>query len=312
LEIGLVGLGRMGGNMVKRLLQGGHSVVVSDRGADAVASSVRDGASGSSDVADLVKKLKAPRAVWVMVPAGGATQSVINQLAGLLSKGDIVVDGGNSNFHDSMRRGEELKRKGVHLVDAGTSGGIWGLKVGYCIMCGGEKEAIERLSPVLTTLAPPNGWLHTGPVGSGHYVKMVHNGIEYAMMQAYAEGFELFDASGFGLDNAKIAALWMQGSVVRSWLLELAADALRKNPTFEGIAPFVEDSGEGRWTVIESIEKAVPTPAITASVQARFRSRQESSYAARFLNVVRNEFGGHSVVKRGAAPESPIPPPRTK
>jgi 6-phosphogluconate dehydrogenase len=242
-----------------------------------------------------VKALAPPRTVWVMVPSGGPTEGVIGQLASLLSPGDLVVDGGNSNFHDSQRRGAALKEKGLFFVDAGTSGGIWGLTVGYCIMCGGEKEAVARLAPALTTLAPKDGWLHTGPIGSGHYVKMVHNGIEYAMMQAYAEGFELFAASGFGLDNAKIASLWMQGSVVRSWLLELAADALRKNPTFEGIAPFVEDSGEGRWTVVESIDKAVPTPTITASLQARFRSRQDNSYAARFLNVVRNEFGGHDV-----------------
>jgi 6-phosphogluconate dehydrogenase len=306
VEIGFVGLGKMGGNMVKRLLQGGHVVVVSDRGAEAVAVSVKDGARGASNLADLVRKLKAPRTVWIMVPSGGPTQGVIDELAGLLSKGDLVVDGGNSNFHDSQRRGAQLKEKGIFLVDAGTSGGIWGLTVGYCLMCGGEKEAIGRLAPALTTLAPPNGWLHTGRIGSGHYV------IEYAMMQAYAEGFELFNASGFGLDNAKIAALWGQGSVVRSWLLELAADALRKNPTFESIAPFVEDSGEGRWTVMESIEKAVPTPTITASLQARFRSRQENSYAARFLNVVRNEFGGHAVVARGAASKPPAPPAKKK
>jgi 6-phosphogluconate dehydrogenase len=298
VEIGFVGLGKMGGNMVERLLRGGHAVIVSDRGVEAVAASVKNGATGASSLADLVGKLKAPRTVWIMVPSGGPTQGVIDELAGLLSKGDLVVDGGNSNFHDSQRRGAQLKEKGIFFVDAGTSGGIWGLTVGYCLMCGGEKEAIGRLAPALTTLAPPNGWLHTGPVGSGHYVKMVHNGIEYAMMQAYAEGFELFNASGFGLDNAKIAALWGHGSVVRSWLLELAADALRKNPTFEGIAPFVEDSGEGRWTVMESIEKAVPAPVITASLQARFRSRQENSYAARFLNVVRNEFGGHAVRKK--------------
>ncbi len=297
MEIGFVGLGKMGGNMVKRLLGEAHRVVVADRGAEAVAASVAAGAVGSSGVKDLVSSLQAPRAVWIMVPSGGPTESVIEELATLLSPGDIVIDGGNSNFNDSKRRGARLAEKGIHFVDAGTSGGIWGLQNGYCLMVGGAKEAIDRLAPVFTTLAPKDGWLHCGPVGSGHYVKMVHNGIEYAMMQAYAEGFELFNASGFGLDNAKIAALWMKGSVVRSWLLELAADALAKNPTFEGIAPFVEDSGEGRWTVIESIERAVPTPTITASLQARFRSRQDNSYGARFLNVVRNEFGGHAVKK---------------
>jgi 6-phosphogluconate dehydrogenase len=297
VQIGLIGLGKMGGNMVKRLLQGGHEVVVSDRSTDAVAASAKEGAAGASDLGDLVKKLKAPRTVWVMVPSGGPTQGVLDQLAGLLSPGDLVVDGGNSNYHDSQRRGAALKAKGLLFVDAGTSGGIWGLTVGYCLMCGGEKEAIDRLAPALTTLAPKDGWLHTGPVGAGHYVKMVHNGIEYALMQAYAEGFELFSASGLGLDNAKIAALWMQGSVVRSWLLELAADAMKKNPTFDGIAPWVEDSGEGRWTVVESIDRAVPTPTITAALQARFRSRQDNSYGARFLNALRNEFGGHAVKK---------------
>jgi 6-phosphogluconate dehydrogenase len=298
VQIGFVGLGKMGGNMVKRLLDGGHAVVAYARSADAVAASVKEGASGAPDLAGLVKQLRAPRTVWVMVPSGGPTQGVIDQLAGLLAPGDLVVDGGNSNFHDSQRRAAQLKEKGLLFVDAGTSGGIWGLTVGYCLMCGGEPEAISRLAPALTTLAPKDGWLHTGPVGSGHYVKMVHNGIEYAIMQAYAEGFELFNASGLGLDNAKIAALWMQGSVVRSWLLELAADALKKNPSFDGIAPWVEDSGEGRWTVVESIEKAVPTPTITASLQARFRSRQDNAYGPRFLNALRNEFGGHTVVKK--------------
>jgi 6-phosphogluconate dehydrogenase len=297
VQIGFVGLGKMGGNMVKRLLGGGHEVVAWARGADAVAAAVKDGATGASGLEDLVSKLVAPRSVWVMVPSGPPTQGVIDELARLLSPGDLVVDGGNSNFHDSQRRGAGLKEKGILFVDAGTSGGIWGLTVGYCLMCGGEKAAVDRLAPALTTLAPPDGWLHTGPVGAGHYVKMVHNGIEYAMMQAYAEGFELFQASGLGLDNAKIAALWMKGSVVRSWLLELAADALKKNPAFDGIAPWVEDSGEGRWTVVESIDKAVPTPTITASLQARFRSRQENAYGPRFLNALRNEFGGHAVKK---------------
>ena len=296
MQIGFVGLGKMGGNMVRRLIErGGHEVVVSDRGAEAVAAAAGAGAKPSSGLADLVGKLAAPRAVWVMVPSGGPTESVVAELGRLLSPGDLVVDGGNSNFHDSMRRGAALKEKGIFFVDAGTSGGVWGLTVGYCLMCGGEPAAIARLAPALTSLAPEEGWLHTGPVGSGHYVKMVHNGIEYAMMQAYAEGFELFSASGFGLDNAKIAALWNKGSVVRSWLLELAADALKKNPSFEGIAPWVDDSGEGRWTAIEAIEKAVPMPTITAALQVRFRSRQESSYGAKFLNVVRNEFGGHEV-----------------
>jgi len=297
VEIGLVGLGKMGGNMVKRLLGGGHRVVVSDRSADAIAASVAAGAVGSESLADLVSKLPAPRTVWVMVPSGGPTDNVIDELAGVMSAGDLIVDGGNSNFKDSQRRGAALKEKGLLFMDAGTSGGVWGLKVGYCLMVGGEKEAVERIAPALTTLAPPNGWHHCGAIGSGHYVKMVHNGIEYAMMQAYAEGFELFNASGFDLDNARIADLWMQGSVVRSWLLELAADALKANPTLEGIGAWVDDSGEGRWTVVESIDKAVPMPTITAALQYRFRSRQEHAYSAKFLNVLRNQFGGHAVKK---------------
>jgi 6-phosphogluconate dehydrogenase len=296
MQIGFVGLGRMGGNMVRRLIErGGHQVVASGRGAEALKTAAAFGATTVTGLPDLVAKLALPRAVWVMVPSGAATEQVIGDLGSLLAPGDVLIDGGNSNFHDSIRRGAALKEKGISFVDAGTSGGVWGLTVGYCLMCGGEKEAIARIAPALTTLAPEEGWLHTGPIGAGHYVKMVHNGIEYAMMQAYAEGFELFSASGFGLDNAKIAALWMKGSVVRSWLLELAADALKKNPTFEGIAPWVEDSGEGRWTAVEAIEKAVPMPTITAALQYRFRSRQEGSYAAKFLNVVRNEFGGHEI-----------------
>ncbi len=302
MEIGFVGLGKMGGNMVKRLQKDGHGVVVTDRDAGAVQAAAAAGAKAATGLADLVKKLSRPRAVWVMVPSGGPTDDVVAQLGELLSPGDVVVDGGNSNYHDSQRRAADLFRKGIHFLDAGTSGGIWGLTVGYCLMIGGEEEAVSRLAPVFTSLAPPDGWLHCGPPGAGHYVKMVHNGVEYAMMQAYAEGFELFEASGLGLDNAKIAALWMKGSVVRSWLLELAADALKKNPEFTGIAPWVEDSGEGRWTVVESIDKAVPAPTITAALQARFRSRQENSYASRFLNALRNEFGGHAVKKSEAAP----------
>ena len=299
MQLGFVGLGKMGSNMVTRLTRGGHAVVAWDRSPDAVERVRAEGATGVDSLAALVSQLSAPRAVWVMVPAGKPTQSTIDELAGLLSAGDTIIDGGNTNFHDDVARAEKLKEKGIFYVDAGTSGGIWGLQNGYCLMVGGEKEAIDRLAPIFTTLAPPDGWLHCGAVGSGHYVKMVHNGIEYAMMQSYAEGFELFDASGYGLDNAKIADLWMKGSVVRSWLLELGADALKKNPTFDGIVPFVQDSGEGRWTVVESIDKAVPTPTITAALQYRFRSRQESSYAAKFLNVLRNEFGGHEIKKKG-------------
>ena len=299
MQIGFVGLGKMGAGMVRRLLRGGHSVVATDRSEFAVSAVAQEGASPAADLAALVAALEPPRTVWVMVPEGGATESVVAVLGKLLARGDLVVDGGNSNFKDSRRRAADLSEKGVLFVDAGTSGGVRGLEAGYCLMCGGERAAIDRLAPALTTLAPPDGWLHTGPAGSGHYVKMVHNGIEYALMQAYAEGFELFTASGYELDHAKIAALWTRGSVVRSWLLELAAEAMRKNPSFEGVAPWVEDSGEGRWTVVESVERAVPAPTITAALQARFRSRQESSYAARFLNALRNEFGGHEVRKKG-------------
>ena len=296
MQLGFVGLGKMGGNMVRRLLGERHRVVVWNRGAEAMKAAAAHGAEVASDLADLVARLEAPRAVWVMVPSGDATESVVADLITLLSPGDVLVDGGNSNYHDSQRRAAAAKEKGILFVDEGTSGGIWGLTIGYCLMVGGEKEAVERIAPALTTLAPPDGWLHCGPSGAGHYVKMVHNGVEYAMMQAYAEGFELFEASGLGLDNAKIASLWMKGSVVRSWLLELAADALAKDPAFTGIAPFVADSGEGRWTVVESVDRGIPTPTITAALQARFRSRQENSYGARFLNALRNEFGGHTVV----------------
>ena len=297
MEIGFVGLGKMGANMVRRLLREGHVVAVSDRDAAALDAAVSAGATRATGLADLVSKLARPRAVWVMVPSGDPTESVVAELGQLLSPGDTVVDGGNSNFHDSQRRATEMFRRGVHFLDVGTSGGVWGLQYGYCLMIGGEEEPVTRLAPVFRTLAPPDGWLRCGPSGSGHYVKMVHNGIEYADMQAYAEGFELMEASGLGLENGKIAKLWMQGSVVRSWLLELAASAFEKNPGFTGIAPWVADSGEGRWTVVESIDKAVPVPTITAALQARFRSRQDSSYAARFLNALRNEFGGHAVRK---------------
>ncbi len=299
MELGYVGLGKMGGGMVQRLLRGGHRVVVSDLDPEAITRMVDQGAVGSSGLDDLVSKLAPPRAIWVMVPAGGPTGHVIGQLRELLEADDLVIDGGNSHFKASRQHGTDLAEEGILFVDAGTSGGVWGLEEGYCLMAGGEERAIERLAPALSTLSEPGGWLHCGPVGSGHYVKMVHNGIEYAMMQAYAEGFELFDESEFPLDKAKIADLWMHGSVVRSWLLELAADALKGNQELEGIAPWVADSGEGRWTVIESIEKAVPAPTITAALHARFRSRQESSYASRFLNLLRNQFGGHSVRKTG-------------
>jgi 6-phosphogluconate dehydrogenase len=295
MEIGFVGLGRMGGNMVTRLLHGGHQVVAYDRSASAVSAVAASGAKGAQSLGELVGALAAPRAVWVMVPAGDPTETTIRELAALMAAGDIVIDGGNTYYKDDVRRAKELASRELLYVDAGTSGGIWGLQNGYCLMVGGERSAIDRLAPVLETLAPPNGWLHTGAVGAGHYVKMIHNGIEYGMMQAYAEGFELMSASDYGLDLPRIATLWNQGSVVRSWLLELAADALSGDPKLASLKPWVEDSGEGRWTVEDAVEKAIPAPVLTASLYARFRSRRENSFADRLLAALRNAFGGHAV-----------------
>jgi 6-phosphogluconate dehydrogenase len=295
MELGFVGLGRMGGNMVTRLVQGGHRVVAYDRSAGAAALAKASGAEVVGSLDELPRALRAPRAVWIMVPAGDPTESTIQTLAGLLAREDIIVDGGNTRWKDDVRRGRELAARGVHYVDAGTSGGIWGLQNGYCLMVGGEAAAVARLAPVFTTLAPPNGWLHVGGVGAGHYVKMIHNGIEYGMMQAYAEGFELMAASDYRLDLPAIATLWNQGSVVRSWLLELAADALQADPTLAHLKPYVEDSGEGRWTVEDAVEKAVPAPVITAALFARFRSRRDNSFADRLLAALRNQFGGHAV-----------------
>jgi 6-phosphogluconate dehydrogenase len=294
MQIGFIGLGRMGGNMVTRLVRGGHSVVGYDPSPAARQTVTAAGARGEDSIKALVEALTPPRAVWVMVPAGEATDSVLRELAERLEPGDLVVDGGNAHYKDDVRRARELAERRVGYVDAGVSGGIWGLEQGYCIMAGGETVAIQRLAPVLAALAPANGWLHVGPVGSGHYVKMIHNGIEYGMMQAYAEGFELMSASEYGLDLAAIAQLWNQGSVVRSWLLELTAGVLAANPRLDGLKPWVEDSGEGRWTVQDAVEKAVPAPAITAALFARFRSRREASFADRLLAALRNAFGGHA------------------
>ena len=266
-----------------------------DRSAGAVSAVAASGAKGAQSLGELVAALAAPRAVWVMVPAGDPTETTIRELAALMAAGDIVIDGGNTHYKDDVRLAKELAARGLLYVDAGTSGGIWGLQNGYCLMVGGERSAIDRLAPVLETLAPPNGWLHTGAVGAGHYVKMIHNGIEYGMMQAYAEGFELMSASDYGLDLPRIADLWNQGSVVRSWLLELAADALSGDPKLASLKPWVEDSGEGRWTVEDAVEKAIPAPVLTASLYARFRSRRENSFADRLLAALRNAFGGHAV-----------------
>jgi 6-phosphogluconate dehydrogenase len=297
MELGFIGLGRMGMNMVRRLQRDRHRVVTYDRSPEVVNESVREGAIASGSLKDLVAQLTPPRAVWVMVPAGEPTESTIRELAGFLEAGDVVIDGGNSYFKDDARRARELQPKGIHYLDAGTSGGIWGLKVGYCLMVGGEREVFTRLEPIFKTLAPDNGYAFMGAAGAGHYVKMIHNGIEYGMMQAYAEGFELLSKSDFNLDLTKIADLWMNGSVVRSWLLELAASALKQDPQLEQIKGYVEDSGEGRWTVLDAIEKAVPAPVLTASLYTRFRSRQQDSFADRMLAALRNAFGGHAVRK---------------
>lgn len=296
----MIGLGRMGANMTTRLLGGGHRVVAFDRAPDAVAAAVKGGATGAASLAELVGALAAPRAVWVMVPAGDPTESTIRALADALAPGDTVIDGGNSNYRDSMRRAAFLETKQIRFVDAGTSGGIWGLKEGYSLMIGGEKAAVERLRPIFETLAPgaDRGWGHVGPSGAGHFTKMVHNGIEYGLMQAYAEGFTILRAKAeFGLDVAQVAQIWREGSVVRSWLLDLTAAALRENPALDGIAPYVADSGEGRWTVAEAIELDVPAPVITLSLIARLRSRTEDSYADKLLAAMRNQFGGHAIRK---------------
>jgi 6-phosphogluconate dehydrogenase len=304
MQLGFVGLGKMGGNMVHRIQRDSeHQCVVFDFNEDAVGAAEGHGATGVASLEDLVGKLDAPRTVWIMVPAGDPTQSTVDMLGKLLDDGDTIVDGGNSRWTDDKRRQEELRPQGIHYVDVGTSGGVWGISVGYCMMVGGDDEAVERLSPILDVLAPPStdehgpGWGHFGPTGAGHYVKMVHNGVEYGMMQAYAEGFALFDACEYELDNAKIAHLWMQGSVVRSWLCELAARAFEQEGNeLADIAPYVEDSGEGRWTIEDAIDRRIPTPVITASLYERFSSRGQGAFAAKVNAALRNQFGGHAVV----------------
>ncbi len=297
MQIGFIGLGKMGGNMVHRIKRDSdHDVVAFDFNEDAVRTAEGVGARGASGLEDLVSKLDAPRAVWVMVPAGDPTEQTVQQLAGLLEPGDLIVDGGNSNWHDDVRRGQELAGKGIHYVDVGTSGGVWGLEVGYCMMVGGPKEGVDLLAPILDVLAPPDGWRHFGDPGAGHFVKMVHNGVEYGIMQAYAEGFDIFHKSPFPIDNAEVAGLWNRGSVVRSWLCELAENAFRlEGNDLEDITGYVGDSGEGRWTIIDAIDHDVPTPVITASLYARFYSRREGDYTARVLAALRNQFGGHAV-----------------
>jgi 6-phosphogluconate dehydrogenase len=296
MRIGFVGLGRMGANMVRRLLRDGHEVVAYNRTPEKTKEIAGEGATAAFSIGELVDKLEKPRAVWIMVPAGDATEAQIEELLEHLEAGDTIIDGGNTNFHDDQRRQRDLAAKGINYVDAGTSGGIWGLQVGYCLMVGGEKEAVEPLEAIFKSLAPEGGYLHVGGPGAGHYVKMVHNGIEYGLMQAYAEGFEIMHASSYELDLAGISELWMQGSVVRSWLLELAGRAFRANgPDLEHLKGFVADSGEGRWTVQEAIDHDVPAPVITLSLLTRLRSRQDDSYGAKVLAALRNEFGGHEV-----------------
>jgi len=298
MQLAMIGLGRMGGNMVRRLMGGGHQLVVYDRSPEAVQEHAGKGAQGAKDLADLCARLQPPRVVWVMVPAGAPTQATIDDLTGRLAQGDVVIDGGNSNFHDTMRRGEALRAKGIDFIDAGTSGGIWGLEVGYCLMVGGPDAAVKRCEPIFKTLAPPDGYAHVGPTGAGHFVKMIHNGIEYGMLQAYAEGYEILHASkDFKLDLGRIAALWNHGSVVRSWMNELAERAFAADAGLSSIRGYVEDSGEGRWTVQEAIDLSVPAPVITLALQMRFRSRQEDSFGARVVAALRKEFGGHATKK---------------
>ena len=286
MKLGMVGLGRMGGNMVKRLENGGHEVV----------SYAQHGGGTAESLEELVGQLEQTRVLWLMIPAGAPTEESFQELLGLLEAGDVIVDGGNSNFRDSQRRHGEARERGIRFVDAGVSGGIWGLTEGYCLMAGGDEDAVAIVEPAFLTLAPPDGYAHVGPSGAGHFTKMVHNGIEYGMMQAYAEGFEILKESGLGLDLREISGIWRYGSVVRSWLLDLAHAAFEQEGTdLERIAGYVEDSGEGRWTVFEAINESVPAPVITASLFARFSSRQQESFAAKVNAALRAQFGGHAV-----------------
>jgi 6-phosphogluconate dehydrogenase len=299
MDVAMVGLGRMGGNMARRLLRGGHRVVVWNRTYAKAEELGTEGAEPVRELADVVSALPQPRVIWLMLPYGDTTQEAIDELVPLLAAGDIVVDGGNSPYRDDVRRGAALAKHDIRYLDAGTSGGVWGLEVGYCLMVGGERTAYDHIEPILTTLAPPgHGHDYMGGHGAGHFVKMVHNGIEYGMMQAYAEGFELLQATEWDLDLAAIADLWNQGSVVRSWLLELAVDAFRRDPGLQQITGYVEDTGEGRWTVEQAIERGVPMPAITSALFTRFRSRQQDTFAGKVLAALRNEFGGHAVKEK--------------
>jgi 6-phosphogluconate dehydrogenase len=307
MRLGMIGLGKMGGNMTERLVRDGHEVVVYDLDPELTRRvGALEGAFAVHSLAEVMESLEPPRVAWVMVPAGDPTEETLLGLAEHAGEGDVLIDGGNTMFRDTVRRAARLKQQGLHLVDAGTSGGVWGLKVGYCLMVGGEEEAVRTCEPIFRTLAPPDGYAHVGPSGAGHFTKMVHNGIEYGLLQAYAEGFEILHASEFPLDLRQIAALWNQGSVVRSWLLELLERAYdQEGADLTRIRGWVADSGEGRWTVETALDLDVPAPVITLSLLSRFRSRQDESYSAQVIAALRNQFGGHAV--REAKPEDPVP-----
>ena len=295
MQIALIGLGKMGGNMVERLLKGGHQVVAYDRDPAVTAKVAAGGATAATSLEDLARHLTPRRVVWLMVPSGPPVDSSLDTLLPLLTRGDIIVDGGNSHYTDSQRRAQRCSEAGVSFLDAGTSGGVWGLTVGYCLMVGGTQDAFDYVAPALKTLAPPDGFLRVGPAGAGHFVKMVHNGIEYGMLQAYAEGFEVLETSDFPLDLGAIAHLWNQGSVVRSWLLELTELALAEDPGLAQIKGYVDDTGEGRWTLLEALQENVPTPVLALALMMRIRSRQSDSFAAKYVAALRNQFGGHAV-----------------
>ena len=295
MQLGLIGLGRMGSGMTRRLMKGGHQLVVYDRSSQVVAAVAGDGAVGASSLEDLGQKLKPPRILWLMIPAGPPVDDTIQRLSGVLSPGDVIVDGGNSNYKDSMRRAEALRSQQVEFLDTGVSGGIWGLKVGFNLMVGGNEAVFKQVEPIFKTLAPADGYAYVGSSGAGHYAKMVHNGIEYSMLQSYAEGFEILKAAPFNFDLVRLARLWNHGSVIRSWLLELAQAAFERDPELAHIKGYVEDSGEGRWTLEEALAHAVPAPALAMSLFMRYRSRQEDSFSAKVLAALRNEFGGHPV-----------------
>jgi len=308
MEIGMIGLGRMGMNMARRLLEGGHAVTAFNRTPDKTRELAGYGAVAASSLTDLAARLVPPRLVWIMLPAGAPVDAAIAGIKDDLAPGDVIVEGGNSPFQDAPRRAEAMASRGVAFLDAGVSGGVWGREIGYCLMVGGDKAAFVRIEPVLATLAPPGGYMHCGPSGAGHFVKMVHNGIEYGMMQAYAEGFELLDASPFagGLDYAGLCDLWNRGSVVRSWLLELAGQAFRQDPKLESLAPRVEDSGEGRWMLAEAVRLGVPMPVLAQALFARFASRRDNPFAERMLAALRHGFGGHGVTRAGGDDPGPL------